>query len=218
MGNIQYKASTDTWRSAERQYDFVGRENVNVSPTYDGWIDLFSWGTGNHPCDTSQSNANYASFEDWGNNVGGGWRTLTLEEWHYVLFDRKDANAKVAAGSISDVNGLILLPDNWTLPEDCEFNSGCFEWKCNHYSITQWQRMEAAGAIFLPAASRRIGTQVELLHIGVLGYYWSSTPCKKNGIGYAHGMFFDGHYLLTSEKTGDLSYFATSVRLVRDKK
>lgn len=44
-GNLQYRASTDTWRFAERQQDIVGDDNMKLSPTYDGWIDLFGWGT-----------------------------------------------------------------------------------------------------------------------------------------------------------------------------
>ena len=65
QGNLQYRASTDSWRFADRQYDdFLGRENI--SPSYDGWIDLFGWGTsgwdnGNiyyHPYD-------YEYLTDW---------------------------------------------------------------------------------------------------------------------------------------------------------
>ena len=41
QGNLQYQASTDTWRFAENQYDIIGNANSNISPTYDGWIDLF---------------------------------------------------------------------------------------------------------------------------------------------------------------------------------
>ena len=34
QGNLQYKASTNTWRFAEEQYDFVGdTEKGNVLPT-----------------------------------------------------------------------------------------------------------------------------------------------------------------------------------------
>lgn len=44
-GNLQYQASTSSWRFAENQYDFKGRENTKLSETYDGWIDLFGWGT-----------------------------------------------------------------------------------------------------------------------------------------------------------------------------
>ena len=44
-GNLQYRASTNTWRFAEHQYDCCGSNNQSVSSTYSGWIDLFGWGT-----------------------------------------------------------------------------------------------------------------------------------------------------------------------------
>ena len=59
QGNLQYKASTNTWRFATNQWEYVGgtdnngnhfgnlsgNSNNNISPTYSGWIDLFGWGT-----------------------------------------------------------------------------------------------------------------------------------------------------------------------------
>lgn len=53
-GNLQYRASTGTWRFAENQWNFVGdgttgnvegSDNALIAPNYDGWIDLFGWGT-----------------------------------------------------------------------------------------------------------------------------------------------------------------------------
>ena len=65
-GNLQYQASTGTWRFAENQWNFVGGihedwsgttesgnvyqngvkcNNNEISSSYDGWIDLFGWGT-----------------------------------------------------------------------------------------------------------------------------------------------------------------------------
>lgn len=56
-GNLQYNAAQGshycadgsvqqgTWRFAEHQYDYIGDANSNISKTYDGWIDLFGWGT-----------------------------------------------------------------------------------------------------------------------------------------------------------------------------
>lgn len=40
-GNLQYKASTNTWRFAENQYDMLGTNNAKISSSYSGWIDLF---------------------------------------------------------------------------------------------------------------------------------------------------------------------------------
>jgi hypothetical protein len=55
QGNLQFSipqsvrtASTDaigTWRFADKQYDYIGALNANISETYPDWIDLFGWGT-----------------------------------------------------------------------------------------------------------------------------------------------------------------------------
>lgn len=39
------KTQQGTWRFAENQYDEIGGDNRNLSATYDGYIDLFGWGT-----------------------------------------------------------------------------------------------------------------------------------------------------------------------------
>ena len=38
QGNLQYQASTGTWRFAEHQYDMIGSDNSNISSSYSGWI------------------------------------------------------------------------------------------------------------------------------------------------------------------------------------
>ncbi len=44
-GNLQYQATTGTWRFAEHQFDIIGKDNEMISSTYSGWIDLFGWAT-----------------------------------------------------------------------------------------------------------------------------------------------------------------------------
>lgn len=104
-GNLQYQASTGTWRFAEHQYDIVGKANENISATYDGWIDLFGWGTSGYDhgalhwqpwsSDTiAQNNAFYYAYgnvsydlndltgkADWGYNAisNGGNKE---NQWH----------------------------------------------------------------------------------------------------------------------------------------
>ncbi len=73
-GNLQYKASTNTWRFAENQWDYVGTQypingspggtvsgsdNSNISQTYNGWIDLFGWGTSGYHDTNDPYNVNY---------------------------------------------------------------------------------------------------------------------------------------------------------------
>ena len=208
QGNLQYQASTNTWRFAEHQYDYVGSANSNISPIYSGWIDLFGWGTGINPTLSSSYPEDYGTFVDWGSNaiINGGnttnlWRTLTSAEWEYLLNTRPGASSKLGSGNINGVGGLIILPDSWTLPSECSFASGFAiinpyhypDWKHNSYTLAQWAQMEAAGAVFLPAAGRRKGTDFD--NVGFHGYYWSSTPYSKND---AYHMYFSSYNLIAS--------------------
>ena len=73
-GNLQYRASTKTWRFAEHQWDFVGSTEVErgqpggnvtgssnhlISQSYDGWIDLFGWGTSGYHDTNDSYNRHY---------------------------------------------------------------------------------------------------------------------------------------------------------------
>ncbi len=98
QGNLQYQASTSTWRFAENQWDYVGGtqyysgwswnngnvyengvkcDNSLISSTYSGWIDLFGWGTSgyNHgsvayqPWSTSTNNSDYYAYGNWEYNL-----------------------------------------------------------------------------------------------------------------------------------------------------
>ncbi len=184
QGNLQYQASTQTWQFTEHQYDsYVGHANSNISTTYSGWIDLFGWGTGNNPTLASTNENDYSTFVDWGVNpisnggnvANSGWRTLNNSEWSYILSTRENASEKIASGSVGGVHGLILLPDSWTLPSGCPFTSGFASswtnWTRNVYTLAQWALMEAAGAVFLPAAGVRRGTSTD--YVGNDGIYWS---------------------------------------------
>ena len=103
-GNLQYQASTQTWRFAENQYDYVGddnnglvregimkSDNSRISDTYSGWIDLFGYATGNNPT-VYDTDYDYSAGIDWGYNAisnGGNmpelWRCLTISEWRYII-------------------------------------------------------------------------------------------------------------------------------------
>ena len=142
QGNLQYQASTNTWRFAENQWDCVGEGNNNISPSYDGWIDLFGWGTSGYdhgavcyqPWSTSENASDYWAYgqencnlydqsgrADWGYNAiynGGNteniWRTLTYSEWNYVLNTRNTASGiRFVRACVNNVDGALLLPDDW---------------------------------------------------------------------------------------------------------
>ena len=172
QGNLQYNPSGNVWRFAEHQWDFVGGsgcyysyseetnenvfysmgtvykngeqcDNTLVYGNYDGWVDLFGWGTsgwnnGNlyyRPYDYTSHNydlpyygpvgnfdltGDYAN-SDWGvyNTISNGsarqWRTPTVDELHYMLMERvTPSNIRFVKAIVAGVRGLVILPDDWS--------------------------------------------------------------------------------------------------------
>ena len=250
QGNLQYQASTNTWRFAEHQWDYVGNEwcgtvyendikcnNLLVSPNYDGWIDMFGWGTSGYdhgancyqPWSTSREWSDYYPYgqstgnlydqtgeADWGfNSISNGgntsnfWRTMTVEEWIYLFETRVTSSGiRFAKAIVNDVKGVILLPDNWsasiytlnnTNQSDVNFNS-------NIINCTQWSVLENAGAVFLPAAGGRYGTDTFDVNYG---RYWSSSNKMYTSV---YLLNFDDIRL--EPGTWGHHYYGLSVRLV----
>lgn len=222
-GNLQYHPSNNKWRFAESQLDYIGWSNSNCSSIYDGWLDLFAWSTGttNFGVSTSTDNDYSGSFVDWGTNKIGNdapntWRTLTYYEWKYLLNNRANANNLKGFAEVNGVNGLILLPDNWTCPSGVTFKSGFHSDMVDYFeayqtfTADQWSKLEAAGAVFLPIAGYRYDSCVDGVQYD--GYYWSATESNSN---YAYYLSFrsDG----AGAYMGDFNRSrGQSVRLVKD--
>ena len=219
-GNLQYHPLNNQWRFAESQLDHVGDANANISPTYDGWIDMFGWGTGDEPTRTIQDNGSYSTFVDWGTNSIGTdtantWRTMSADEWNYILASRPNATALNGIAHINGVNGLILLPDDWVGIEGLTFNSGAYgHWSSEYYAVhntftlEQWQQMEEAGAIFLPTYGFRQGNSI--YGSGSKGYYWTTSP---NGGCGPMNLEFSAEYIKINSA---YRYSGFSVRLVKN--
>ena len=223
-GNLQYQASTDTWRFAEHQYDYIGAANSNISATYTGWIDLFGWGTGNNPTQSSTDNNDYQTFVDWGTNQIGDdapntWRTLTYDEWEYLFMHTRWTMAKV-----NNILGFMLLPADFTAPAGMivailgdgnmsdnykSFNES--DYADNQYTIEQFAQLEAQGCVFLPCAGYRGGSNVD--YVGSNGYCWSAAPFDSD---FARDLYFDSTYAGTNYDW--IRYDGLSVRLVQDLK
>ncbi len=189
-GNLQYHCKNKEWRFAPLQYDIVGEDNKNISDDYDGYIDLFGWGTGDNPTLASENYDDYASFSDWGTKINDWylWQTPTFDEWKYLIEGRENALEKYGVAEVAGVRGVILLPDDWKLPAGLSFNSGVASERgeeyyktVNNYSSLEWQKMESAGAVFLPAAGHRMnGTK--MYNVGESGHCWSSTGTEFNNV------------------------------------
>ena len=217
QGNLQYQASTNSWRFAELQWDYIGNDNTNISPSYNGWIDLFGWGTGNNPTNYSGNDNDYATFNDWGNNAinnGGNtpnqWRTLTDNEWGYVIDTRNTTSGiRYAKAIVNGVNGVVLLPDNWSSSTYnlSSTNSSEASFSSNIISQSIWStKLEANGVVFLPAAGNRAA---KFMHdVGSVGDYMSTNYDSSYAVN------FDNESLYT--KVWVERWRGLSVRLVRN--
>jgi len=178
-GNLEYQNYTRTWKFARHQYDLVGEDNSNIGNySYQGWIDLFAWGTGDNPTKTvvdSYGDYHYRTFYDWGNNTifgnSGYWRTLTSAEWTYIIRTRPNARNKYGMATINGVYGCILLPDNW-VSNGYTFAAGNTSYFANNISQSEWSLMESAGAVFLPWGIWSSDKQYFIYRIGA---YWTAS-------------------------------------------
>ena len=236
-GNLQYTQSTNTWSFAENQWDYIGTDNVTggdvtSDPKYgdskEGTaladkVDLFGWSTNAtyFGVSTAQSSNDYSgSFVDWGTNQIGSdapntWRTLTSNEWEYLLNNRPNASSLKGVAQVNGVNGLIFLPDNWTCPAGVTFKSGFHSsYGVDYYAAYQtftaaeWSKLESAGAVFLPASGYRGGSNVK--YVQYYGSYWSATENGSYGAYYLDFSSVKAYMDLNSH------YLGLSVRLVKD--
>lgn len=193
-GNLQYRPLDGAWRIAPLQY----QRGINLSQLTslgenyaqwqgeDKWTEFFTWGTwvkGGKPSSTSTIVDDFTNTVDAENNlvgdcaIGKEWVVPTYNEWDYILFKRANADKKRGFSSINEVRGLVLLPDDFYMPEGITFDS---EKDINELTLEQWTKMESEGAVFLPAFGLRFGQNFNPTPIGAC---WSSTMGDTPGIG-----------------------------------
>ena len=233
-------AATPYWKFADSQWDYLGN-NGQGSENQDVDRDLFGWGTSGYqhrdcsyePWSTSTDYSEFYAYgmysynlydqtgmADWGYNAisnGGnvensGWRTLRTAEWEHLFLSRNTISGiRFAKAKVNNVNGVILLPDNWTATTYMLNNTNNIEidFTSNIVNNEDWISIfETNGAVFLPTASRRYGTVV---YGANNGYYWSSSFLYS---GYANYLYF-GANNIGPQNYDDISE-GLSVRLVRD--
>ena len=173
-GNLLYTQATQVWSFAEYQYDSYGLSG--------GIWELFGWGTGDQPTATTVEFTYIEDLSLWGNNriayqdlvfPAGTWRTMDDAEWSYLLFSRPNADQLRGAACINGVNGYVLLPDNWQAPEpSLNLVGNTNNYAANVYTPADWIKMEANGAVFLPASGYRYN--YALGETQMAGYYWTN--------------------------------------------
>ena len=195
-GNLRYNAEENVWALSNNQYDIRGRLNLKASSAYEGWIDLFGFATSGStvtnpaapsPWETSKAAADYSistdittsiagTGYDWltenepVNGNGASWRLITIGEWTYLLNTRTNADQLQGQAVVNDVKGYILLPDDWACPVGVSFTPLAKNYTTNVFSLYEWELMEDAGAVFLPATGYRYDTSMMAPDNG---YYWT---------------------------------------------
>ena len=174
-GNLQYRPADGKWRFAEHQWDYAGESGA-------GWTDLFQWEPG-----------------DWGGNirifeyfrpsvVDGEFRSLSADEWNYLLNTRTTKSGhrwftgtlKWDRNTGESTNGLFLLPDSFVWHESYgkEPSAAQYDQVTTGYTVdntigARFDKLEAAGVVFIPYAGQRVGTNVS--DIGDKLYLWTRT-------------------------------------------
>ena len=202
QANIQQTSSMSGLSFMTNQWDYLG--------TNTGYPrDRFLW---------EQANNAYPSTAPY--------RMLSKEEWWYLFKTRPNAEKLFAHATVNDINGLILLPDNWHTPDDInlttDFDMG-FRWDeseekyvkkdfdgfaGNTFNKDKWATLEFAGAVFLPAPRSLEGVP------NALGWYWSST-IDENSNNFVHAFNFKKDEVDVSSLMSHPIYKPTSYLSIR---
>ena len=159
-----------------------------------------------------------------GGNAANLWRTLTKNEWCYLLESRAGSTigsisrVRFAKATVNSKTGIILFPDSVTItiPNGLSFNSSAynnttngFTALCTNITLNQWSSLENQGAVFLPTAGFREGSSFPA-NSDLYGLYWSTTA---NGTSSAYHLSFSvSHFYFYSYRPRHNGF---SVRLVR---
>ena len=218
-GNLQatyHKSTTNyyTWDFAENQYDVIGNAPGNTTITdellhveqIDGAVvDLFGWSTEKNYYGINTSNTHstyYGKFNDWGIaycksqkiSPEDSWRTLTIDEWKYLL-----DNHTHRWSSVNGVNGYVVAPDNFT-----GVLAGSYSDKG---ALAAEAILAADDILFLPVAGQRFISSVE--RTADYGYYWSSSKENDDNVHEVEFSSTEIRYNSESPNSGN------SVRLVK---
>lgn len=227
------------WKFADHQYDVIGSSNSTNITVNGSWFDLFGYATSGFnngqtayaPNSTSSTNGDYfngninGTNSDWGRFIKSSpgiyygstlvtsenWRTLTKDEWSYLM----GRSGKVAFATIAGTyKGVVLLPDYdeigapWNyaekLPSGPSFTAGfAGGYTTNSYTASEWDVLEMAGAIFIPATGYRAWSPNPETHLNEIkvnntdcGYYWSSSI---GTMGRAYTQNFDGSNCINTQ-------------------
>lgn len=228
------------WQFASNQYDVIGTGNNKIgdagywfdlfgygTSNYNSGVSAYLSSSTSITASDYFQNDLAGSNADWGvyNSSTPGvyygntlvttvsWRTLTRSEWNYLINRSGKCGLVCIAGAY---NGLLLLPNTglmgmgeWANTTGVDLSS-LSKTTLTNLSESDWGKLEAIGAIFLPCAGTRTGKASATLQ-NTLGQYWSANQ-KDATRGRALTFYMSPLSCATSD-TPD-KYIGSSVRLV----
>lgn len=239
QGNLQYRqggthavacppyVAPGTWRFAENQWDILGQSNITNWSDSSEWKDYFSFGTSGvteladpmrYRLEFNYPNTTDGNIYDWGlynaisngGNVAGQWRTLSGEEWEYVI--GSSGYGRVVNGGRGNGNsyqsltingrfGVLIYHDSFT--------------QQSSYTIDSELTDVPEGCVFLPYAGRRrvddVTKELLVVNVGRYAQYWSSAQ-RDARHAYKLYAYPEGTVVITT----DVKHLGFSVRLVQN--
>lgn len=218
-GNLYYNANERTWRLKDNQYSITSLWSSDDCGHFYWRDDRDSYLYGATEDMVTSLGMIGVDCVDWGrayNNGNTKITVLTKDEWTYLL----NREGKKGFGTVNGVKGIILLPDVFRDPYSdtgSEYNNrftpnGTHEQ--NTYNLDGWERMEYAGAVFLPAAGCRYGSDQYCILNKDNIYYWAKDRVLNDGMPY--WVYSDGSSIAVEASTthSDRFYLGACVRLV----
>lgn len=229
-GNLWYgkvgDAQTATFNFEDNQFDFPTSWDANHISHFSwskaaeeaikkDWNDKLDYGIDDAIFTNDTEETAKSDFCVYGET--GKYRTLSSIEWQYLLGFRTDAAKKYGFATVCGHPGIILLPDKFSDPKTNKgsevFVPATTGWDANVYTTGgNWDAMESAGAVFLPAAGMR---DADDFRYPDNGFCWTSSMCNDNIYNRAYYIVFNSDIAPPQPKR---FYAGYSIRLVTDVK
>lgn len=204
-GNLQWNNvnGTETWSFAANQYDYYTSETLSHHDHFTWPETHTNYGTNTYGQHTGCSH----TFIDWGENVISGdlantWRTLSAEEWEYLLFSRRTqgkmendipefGKAYFTIGGVT-MPLLVIYPDAMPANEiiqSQQYNppsaGGQYDWEWGtNLTEADYNRLNNLGCAILPLSGytneRQSGNNPQIVSQGQMARYASSTNNTSN--------------------------------------
>ena len=198
--------------TTDNLYGYGPSDGMTNDETLDGTNVNYDWGVyHSNPAEGDNPNGGLY-YVDEDNNLqkagpGSTWRTLTSDEWKYLLEEREvngatGINHSWSAVKLGTKYGLLFYPDGYT---------GQYTSTINTISSVP------ARCVFLPIAGQR-GTQSNAPSMAntTYGYYWTVTGTSASNARYAYSLYFNvnANSYSTKYNSQQFRYRGCAVRLV----